>query len=244
MAGSRNILTGAVALGLIALFFYLGKSGDFAAPNGPLSGIDATDDPNGSHVDSASDLRNRLLLPGATPAPADPTNTISQKSLRSFRVSEEAKREFFEAAHAQAHLPEDLTFVPIDLDMDQTVGIYGRNELYEFSVLAGRLNPTEEEIIEYLRSGDTGIPLVDRHGLARLSPQATSVPPIKGNGMQAAKYWTGRTKDGKEFRVGLMPREDGAGSYMMMMSGEAKVVEDSDDLFDSLYEGFKALPSK
>lgn len=244
MTGSKNILIMIAAFGLIALVFYFKGPSSPSSLDGGLSGPSTPSTQNDGSNGTVPPIDGLRATPSIAAAAPGPMETLDQKNLRSFRVSEEAKREFFEASHAQAHLPSELTFTPIDLGMDQAIGIYGRGQLYEMSVLAGRMNPTEQELLDYLKSTDTGIPLIDRHGLASLSPKAVTVPPIKGNGMREGKYWSGRTKDGKEFRVGLMPREDGVGSYLVMISGDGKVIDGSDDLFDGLYESFKALPEK
>ncbi|MBX3041272.1 MAG: hypothetical protein KF789_11255 [Bdellovibrionaceae bacterium] len=235
--GSKNLLI-AGAIGLIVLVVYLNRptpSSSGPVQSGPQQGA----------TGASNALSNNVDLDSATAGrdSSAPAKGFDPKNLRSYRVSEEAKREFFEAAFAEAKLPEDLAFIPIDLDIEDTAGIYGRNDLYELSILAGRMTPSDREIVEYLNSGKTGIPQVDHHGL-RLSEKVTTAPPIKGNGMQAARYWFGRTNDGKQIRVGMMPREDGVGSYLVLISGEAKVIDDSDDLIDEVYESFKALPTK
>ncbi len=166
---------------------------------------------------------------------------FQEKFSSSRKVSEKAKEEFSNVGKIELKVPENLRFQPLDLDFEHVTGMFAHTEKMQLSVLAGRLVVSEKKLMEFLRSSDTGIPNVDRKGF-KFSGAAVEVAPVSGSGLNAGKYWQGRTSDGQGVRVGMIPRQDGKGSYLFIFTGVEDKLDNSEDLFESMYLSLKALP--
>lgn len=238
----RKLLIGAVIAGVaLGLFLSLKREALLTAVPALEEILEKQSHPEEipSRQTEAESLRQGLSH--ALQASAPETPPLKLRYFRAYRESEEAKEEFSKAASVEAHFPEEYRFRPIDMDLEDLTGIYAPHDKMDIAVIAGRMVPADGDVLEYLKSDQTGIPNVDAEDFT-LSPKAVEVDPISGSGMGTGKYWTGRSKSGKEFRVGLMPRADGLGSYLVILSGDANWVNDSDEFFEDLYRSFKALP--
>lgn len=158
------------------------------------------------------------------------SQTLSQKTLK----------EFSDLTHLDARLPENLSFVPMDLDDGNLAGVYGRSENMAMAVVASRINPDQDQLKKYLSSKDTGIPNLDNSDLVGMKLE--NVPAVPGNGLKDAQVWVASNSKGEDVRIALAPREDGQGTYMIVLTAPSGELMQGEDYFDELYQNFKAKP--
>lgn len=164
-----------------------------------------------------------------------------EKKLKSRLVSEQAKNDFMQQAKVELKFPEHYRFQNLDLDFEHITGIYAKTKDVAVSVLAGRLLPTEAELVGFLREKETGIPNLDNRNLT-LQGKPVVVPPTPGSGLKAGKYWQGRASNGEGLRLGLVERADGKGSYLFIFTGSEYKLDNSEEFFDDLYLHLRAMP--
>lgn len=166
---------------------------------------------------------------------------LIQLHSQSRLTSEKAREEFKRVGLLELRFPDNYRFQNLELDFPNIMGIYAKTEKVEVTVLAGRLNPNEQELMDFFKERDTGIPNLDNRGIT-LKGTPVQVKPHGGSGLKAGKYWQGVTADGEGARVGLAERADGKGSYLFIFTGDENKLDNSDEVFDEIYQSLKAVP--
>lgn len=226
--------------GIVILFFVVAKISQKMQMAGQLKPAPTSD--GGTQVVPNAGLSGSKASTGpGSEFSLGPGPGMIEKYSYSRIVSEKATREFMELSRVQMKFPEDFRFQALDLEFNQITGIYARTETMDATVLAGRVLPSDKEVADFLRSGDSGIPNVDGKGIS-LRGGAIVVQPPSGSGLRTGKYWAGRTADNKGVRVGLAERADGKGSYLFIFTGSEEKLDNSEDFFEELYNNLKALP--
>lgn len=160
---------------------------------------------------------------------------------RGERTSKDALRDFQDTAGVDLKLPDGINFQNLDLESPSMTALYGKLPGMEMAVVAGKGNITQEQIVEFIRSQDTGIPNLDRT-YVEIPKTPKTVDPLQGSGMSSGSLWTGTLGNGDVVHVAVLPRKDGAGSYMVIVSGQEAAVEGFDTEFENVFKSVKARP--
>lgn len=152
-----------------------------------------------------------------------------------------AIRDFKDTAGIDIQLPDGIDFRDLGIDSPNMTAIYGKLPDMEMAVVAGKGNITQDQIVEFIRSQDTGIPNLDRAYVEiPKTPKVTPTPPESG--LSSGNLWTGTLANGDIVHVAVLPRKDGAGSYMVIVSGKEATVEGFDDEFENVFKSVRTRP--
>lgn len=169
--------------------------------------------------------------------------TTTQDYLTEYlrRKSNESKTEYLTKAHLQVPFPEELHFVPLDLD-DESIAIYGESEDVGLSMIAYPADATPQQAIQYLRDNANWIPNLEGKSISWRGVE--NIPPVPGSGLRESTVWSAVLSDKSELRVVFMNRQDQKGSYLSVATASSEYFWENDELFDSLYSELKALPAQ
>lgn len=212
---------------------------DIGQQSEATSPIQTTPTPNRTDNTNQAPSNTTTISPNQVPPPA-PTNT---DYFRQFRISDQVKTKFSDQGRIAINLPKEIPFREIDLDFESAIGIYSQSDRLKMAIVAGNISPSEKDMMDYLKSNNTGIPNVDNQKL-RIADTSRPLTPSPNSGIKSAKVWQGLNGKNELYRIVYMDREDQKGSYMFVISGEMDFIESSDDAFLKIYESIKTLPPK
>jgi hypothetical protein len=157
------------------------------------------------------------------------------------RVSKEATSGFMKQALLKMDLPDNMAFQKLDLPLENAEAIYSRTNGVEMTVVAQKGEVSQNDLENFLRSADTGLPNLDKRGVRFSAPK--QMPTVAGSGMKSAQLWSGMGPGNVEVHVAVFARSDGKGSYMFVVSGNSSTMEARGDDFDRIYQSMKAESS-
>jgi hypothetical protein len=233
-----TLILGALILFTICVIYF--RSQNDATEQAPISTSTqrTTAEPNPRPPTAQSETETRPIEdvsiattpPTQTPAPLVSSKTEADRN--------DAINDFRNLASIDIELPFEIPFQDLGIESPDMMGIYGKTKDMAMAVVAKMGTPSNEEIVQFIRSQDTGIPNLDV-GI-QIDRQPKIVPAAEGTGMKAGNLWTGKLINGDQVHVAVIPRADGQGIYMIVLSGEEAALDSHDDFFEDAYRSMRA----
>lgn len=204
---------------------------------------------NQSNSLPADVAQNRMPLHGARdsmPAGGDPSPVPSNSpsphllGIPVVEASKAAVASFEQNARMSVRLPEDLNFVPLDLE-ESMASIYGSNPHTNIAmaVVAAPMDATPSQAAQYVAENLGTFPNTRGHSIRNWSaPQNLSVSPQSG--LKSATLLSTQMENGEALHLVLLNRSDGKGTYFFLASGKGGYFSDNEDRFDEALRSFKA----
>ncbi len=155
-------------------------------------------------------------------------------------ASKAAVASFEQNARMSVRLPEDLNFVPLDLE-ESMASIYGSNPHTNvaMAVVAAPMDATPSQAAQYVAQNLGTFPNTRGHSIRNWSaPQSLLVSPESG--LKRATLLSTQMENGEALYLVLLNRSDGRGTYFFLASGKDGYFSDNEDRFDEALRSFKA----
>ena len=180
-----------------------------------------------------------------TPTVAAPTAAVVPvATIMAFEErSLDAKEKFLAEAKIQIRLPPDLRFEKFDFDNGMPMlASVNKNAKMGFAVFAAKGVYAPADAIAFFKTemfnsipstkGKVLVDLVERRVL----------PAVPTSGLGEIYMWRGRLSDRNDLHVALVRRQDGKGTYMLIVTGSEGMFSENEGLFERMYLEMKAIP--
>lgn len=185
------------------------------------------------------------LPPTAPVAAAKPAPNAENISIADFKAKLEEKSNvalnaFQKTAYLKFQPPHAMQFREFE-GFDNMAGIYGTNHLENTAALALGYpkKVTPEEGTKFLKEYANQFPHMRDANLKDLGPGTPLPPPAGDSGLSGGTAWAGKLKNNMEFHAVMLPRADGLGTYLMIMTGPPSYFKSTD--FEDSYNNLKAV---
>ncbi|MBX3041269.1 MAG: hypothetical protein KF789_11240 [Bdellovibrionaceae bacterium] len=235
------LILGVLVLAAAIIFYHRSQNNDIQAPPPTTPAMQEppkqASPPNPPQAGTVAIKNETSTDPSAAKAKTPGDKPLTRNEL----VSATAIKDFKESTGLDINLPPGIHFQDLGIDSSSMTAIYGKTQNMDMAVVASKGNFSQEDVLNFIRSQDTGIPNLDKAYVeVPKSPKSVNSPPE--NGMSAGSLWTGSLSNGELVHIAVLPRKDGQGSYMVITSGQEDAVEGYDDAFEDVYKSMKALP--
>lgn len=185
-------------------------------------------------------------LPGVVTfaVPAATTAVVPAATIMAFEQrSADAKEKFLAEAKIQIRLPPDLRFERFDFDNGMPMlASVNKNARMGFAVFAAKGVFSPAEAIGFFKSDMfNSIPNTKGKTLLDLAERRV-LPAVQGSGLSEVFMWRGRLSDRNDLHIALVRRQDGKGTYMLIVTGSESMFSENEGLFERMYLEMKAVP--
>lgn len=187
--------------------------------------------PAAAHYSSGSRVSNIFMGPSAQ----EITDARSKESAAAFTKE----------TYLNVPLPANFAYSKLDIG-DGFEGIYGENDHQKAKLTGIAYNKlaTPEQVTEFLKTDADSIPNISKNPVQFMSNAEKLPPPPEGSGLGHGTIWNGKLSNGDSVAAVYIPRADGKGSYLFVLSGPEAYFENNDGSFDSVYEKAQAIPAQ
>lgn len=237
---SDQIKVGIAVLGVSLIFYSIAKN---RGQDGSIMQIDQQPNQNDS-FQSVEDAKS--LAEGLGGGSTDQLNEDSNEyegldELNPTLAFSKQLNQFKTEVGLEFSFPMTQNSIKLEFD-EQTVGMF--SELEEgggSGIVASTINPSPEQIAKFIEEEKGNIPfLAGEKGFSWSKPQV--LPQVPGSGLKEAKIWSSPASDGTELWVSVVSREDGQGSYLLMMKNSASFFDQQEGYLEQIYNELKAQP--
>lgn len=190
--------------------------------------------------------------PSVQPTPSavvDPKKAESE-NLANVDIAEYYKKQnagkvsqVFKQSGLLVKLPEDMSFDSIEVDVPQSVAVFGKNndQTEGITYIAAKKMPSVDEVTGLLKNSPDEVPNLTNRNV-KWDDSVESFKLSKESGIKDGYLWRGKDANGQAYAAVMLTREDGQGSYMFIKDSPAASMVDNDDYYEQFKGSVKALP--
>lgn len=145
--------------------------------------------------------------------------------------------EFKQLIHLDLNLPLNMDFSPLDLD-EGIAGLRGTGtgEVKDMTILASRKVVKIADIVNYLNSGESGIPAANIGGFR--VRKGLNIKPPAGSGIKDITILESDNDSG--LKAAFLSRRDQKGNYLFLMKANSSFYENNEGYLELMLQRMKA----
>lgn len=187
-------------------------------------------------TDSPFDENGNLKNPIKEEKPIQEVAKVPKKYIDPLKKEQKEKLEKFQAdISAEFKLPEELSYVNLDLDNGiEAIQGTGRGQIKKFSVLARKGVANVKQVAGYLNESDNGLAL---GGVKFTSSGAQKLSAPSSSGIKEVVVLS-TNKAG--VKAAILTRADNQGTYVFIMDANTSFYESNEGFLDEMLSSFKS----
>ena len=172
----------------------------------------------------------------------EPLKMTHDKKRR--RMTLVTKRRFTTVSRIKANFPEDMDFVPIDIE-DGMASIYGYNQHTGtgLTAVAREGTTTTQEVKQYIKEFPQALPNLNGKKIKSIGITRKDSKAKRIEGVDSIELTQGELSSGERIAFAVVNRKDEKGSYIFVYSGPKSQIDNNEGYLDEIYRTLRVLPA-